>query len=62
MNLSNVISENEVNLAIVPKQIEYSEITLTYAGAVAMAIGFSIVLPLIILVVGIVVWVRRRHR
>lgn len=62
MNLSNVISENEVNLTIVPKQIEYSEITLTYAGAVAMAIGFSIVLPLIILVVGIVIWVRRRHR
>ncbi|MBQ4100837.1 MAG: GldG family protein [Oscillospiraceae bacterium] len=62
MNLCNIISDNEVGLAIVPKQIEYSEINVSYAGAVAMAIGFSIVLPLIILIVGIVIWVRRRHR
>ena len=61
MNLLSQMVEKEEGVEIVPKNIETTYIPFTQAQVYGIAGTFTIALPLLVLIFGIVVWIRRRH-
>lgn len=64
VNLFNTISHrDDITLTIEGKSIESSELGITSLGtATVLGFVFYIIIPLAVAIVGIVMWIRRRHR
>ncbi len=58
----NTIGEKETSLSIVSKTIGAKQINITAAQIIVLGLVFIILLPLAILSVGIVVWIKRRNK
>ena len=61
VNLLGQMVDKEEGVEIVPKNIDTSYISFTQGQVYGIAAAFVIVLPLAVLAIGVVVWVRRRH-
>lgn len=61
-NMFNTIYEVESGTVIAPKNFEYTEIAITFGTAIVYAAIFVIVVPLGIIVLGFIIWIRRRRR
>lgn len=61
VNLLGQMVDKEEGVEIVPKNIDTTYISFTQGQVYGIAVAFVIVLPLAVLVIGVVVWVRRRH-
>jgi hypothetical protein len=64
VNIFNTISHrDDIELTIQGKTIEAQELGITNMGtATVLGIVFFLIIPLAVVVVGIVMWIRRRHR
>lgn len=62
MNLFNVTSNKEETVTLTPKSFTMDTYEITSAQANTIALIFAIIIPVIIIVTGIIVWTRRRHR
>ena len=64
VNIFNTISHrDDIELTIQGKTIESQELGITNMGtATVLGIVFFLIIPLAVVVVGIVMWIRRRHR
>lgn len=60
--LINTVTDKGSSLSIVSKTVGSGEISITAAQIIVLGIVFIILLPLAVLAVGIVVWVKRRNR
>lgn len=49
-------------LSILPKELGGTQLGITFGGVVAYGVIFTIVIPLIVLMTGIFIWMRRRRR
>ncbi len=61
IGLLDKISERNVNIYIVPKSLSGVAMELTTGQANTLGIVFAIVIPVAVLVLGVVIWLRRRH-
>ena len=62
VNLFNQLIQRESTLQIIPKDIGATQLEINANQAMTMFWIFTVSLPIIILIGGIVVWLRRRHR
>jgi hypothetical protein len=56
------LSNRERTVRIEDKTIGFGQLSINFAQVIVIAAAFMVLLPLVILVIGIVVWLRRRHR
>lgn len=62
VNMFNYICGREEGITITPKSFSISGFDMTAGTANTLAVFLCIVIPVIVIVLGIVIWVRRRHR
>ncbi len=62
MNIFNVTSNKDEGVTLTPKSFRMDTYEITSAQANAIALIFAVMIPLVIIVTGVYVWVRRRHR
>lgn len=62
VNLFNQLIQRESTLQIIPKDIGATQLEINANQAMTMFWIFTVSLPIIILIGGIVVWLRRRHK
>jgi hypothetical protein len=62
LDLIGSLTGREITLGIEDKTIGFSELGITIEELIIIAVIFVVLLPLGILVMGIVVWLRRRHK
>lgn len=62
LNLLNTVTEREDVISIAPKALGGEELGINQLQAMVIAFVLVIVLPLVVLITGIVIWLRRRHR
>ncbi len=62
VNMFNNICGREEGITITPKSFAVTAFDMTAGTANALAVVLCIVIPVIVIVLGIVIWVRRRHR
>ena len=62
MNIFNVSCNKEEGITLTPKSYNASTFEITDAQKNGLAIGFVIVLPLLLIISGIVIWVKRLHK
>lgn len=62
VNMFNYICGREEGITITPKSFSVSGFDMTAGTANTLAVILCIVIPVIVIVLGIVIWVRRRHR
>ncbi|MDD3194020.1 MAG: GldG family protein [Oscillospiraceae bacterium] len=60
--LLNSLLGRESNFSITAKTLDTTTLTMTNAQILSLGVIFAIVIPLALLVVGVVVWLRRRHK
>lgn len=58
----NKISGKDVGVSITPKSFGYTSFEMTEATINTLTIVLSVVVPLAVIIFGIVIWIRRRHR
>ena len=56
------LTENEISISVPVKSYEVSTLMISQSNIVILALATSIILPLGLLVVGFVIWLRRRKR
>ena len=61
LSMTSLISPVKETVKILPVQFSQEQITITASQVLMNAVVFIGILPLILLIIGIVVWVRRRH-
>ncbi|MDF2566726.1 MAG: ABC-type uncharacterized transport system [Oscillospiraceae bacterium] len=61
LNAFNKIFNKEEGLTIVPKSISTQSLSLTQSIVNLLSISFVILLPLAVLALGLIIWLRRRH-
>lgn len=62
LNILRWLAEDENFIAIKPKETIDANLTLTRDSGVLLTVGLLVVIPLMLLVTGGVIWVRRRNR
>lgn len=62
VNMFNYICGREEGITITPKSFSTSGFDMTAGTANTLGVVLCIVIPVIVIVLGIVIWVRRRHR
>lgn len=62
LDVFNTVSENDIDLNIVIKKLDNNAINITSSQATFIGIVFAIVIPLVLVAVGIVIWLRRRNK
>jgi ABC-2 type transport system permease protein len=62
VNMFNILAERENTITIESKSVEAARLGISAKQANTLGIIFSIVLPVLVLVIGLVVWIRRRNR
>ena len=63
INMANIQSGNEEEgITIAPKDISLQELGIMSAQAMTIGTVFMVVIPVIVLILGIVLWLRRRNR
>lgn len=62
MNIFNVSCNKEEGITLTPKSYDTTTFEITDAQKNGLVIGFVIVLPVLLIVFGIIIWVRRLHR
>ena len=62
MNIFNVSCNKEEGITLTPKSYNTSTFEITDAQKNGLVIGFVIVLPLLLIISGIVIWVKRLHK
>lgn len=62
MNIFNVSCNKEEGITLTPKSYNTSTFKITDAQKNGLVVGFVIVLPVLLIVFGIIIWVRRLHR
>ena len=62
VNMFNHICGREEGITITPKSFSVSGFDMTAQQANVLAIVLCIVIPVVVIALGIVIWVRRRHR
>ncbi len=62
VNMFNYISGKEKGITIKPKSFATTGFDMTQQQADTLAIFLCIVIPVVVIAIGIVIWVRRRHR
>ncbi|MDR2402601.1 MAG: GldG family protein [Spirochaetaceae bacterium] len=62
LDLTGSLTGRELSIRIVDKTIGFSELGITVGKLIVIAAIFVVLLPLAILITGIVVWLRRRHK
>jgi ABC-2 type transport system permease protein len=61
MNSINWVVGNRDNISILPKDMQADNLTINQMQALIASAFAVVVIPLIVVVTGVVVWVRRRH-
>ena len=62
MNIFNVSCDKEEGITLTPKSYDTSTFEITDAQKNGLVIGFVIVLPVLLIVFGVIIWVRRLHK
>ncbi len=62
MNIFNVSCDKEAGITLTPKSYSSSTFEITEAQKNALVIAFVVVLPILLIITGIVVWIRRIHK
>ncbi len=62
MNIFNVSCNKEAGITLTPKSYSSSTFEITEAQKNALVIAFVVVLPILLIITGIVVWIRRIHK
>ncbi|MCH5324398.1 MAG: GldG family protein [Eubacterium sp.] len=62
MNIFNVCSGKEEGLTLTPKSYDTVPLEITEAQKNTMVVIFVAVLPLVIIIAGIIIWIRRIHK
>ena len=62
MQLLNIVTERSDVISIAPKELGGSELGITQFQATLISSILIYILPLAIVVAGLVVWIRRRHK
>lgn len=62
VNMFNYISGREQGVTITPKSFGYTGFEMNAQQAGILGIVLCVVIPVVVIVLGIVIWVRRRHR
>ncbi len=62
VNMFNYICGREEGITITPKSFAVSGFDMKASTANVLAVVLCIIIPVIVIVLGIVIWVRRRHR
>ncbi len=62
VNLLNRLAGREQSFSVQNKTIETVQLGITLGQADAIGLVFTVAIPLLVLVTGIVIWLRRRHR
>ncbi len=62
INMFNFISGKEQGVTITPKSFSYTGFDMNEQQATILGIVLCIIIPIVVIVLGIVIWVRRRHR
>ncbi len=60
--LLNSLLGRESNFSITAKTLDTTTLTMTNFQILSIGAAFAIIIPLVILIVGVVVWLRRRHK
>lgn len=50
------------SLTILPKELGGTQLGISFGGVIAYGVIFAVLIPLIILIIGIFIWIRRRRR
>ena len=61
LSLINELSGKTEGITIVPKQIQASGILVNDSVRNSINLAFAVVIPVLVLAVGVVIWIRRRH-
>lgn len=61
LSMTSLISPKKDTVKILPVEIKQDKITITQGQIMTNLIVFVVVIPLLVLICGIVVWIRRRH-
>lgn len=61
VNMYNIISGKEDGITITPKNLIQPLLEITVKTKDALGIVFALVIPVLILAVGVIIWLRRRH-
>lgn len=62
INMFNTLAEREDTITIESKTIGGEELGITAAQANSLGITFTVVIPVLVLLAGLVIWIRRRNR
>ncbi|MDO4730932.1 MAG: Gldg family protein, partial [Clostridia bacterium] len=62
INLFNSISENENNVIIESKSVEYDMLKINTTQALTIGVILAIIVPIALIVAGIFIWIRRKGR
>ena len=62
LNVFNKLADREETISIQPKTIGGSELGITGIQILVIGIALAVVLPLAVLIYGVVIWLRRRHK
>lgn len=62
LNIFNKIADREDTITIESKEVDAKELGINQSQVNANGIIFMIILPILILVIGLVIWIRRRNR
>ena len=62
INMFNTLAEREDTVLIEAKTLGGATMSVTTNVSIPLGVVFTIVLPLLILVTGLVIWIRRRNR
>ena len=62
MNIFNVSCNKEEGITLNPKSYDTTTFEITDAQKNGLVVGFVIVLPVLLIVFGIIIWVRRLHK
>lgn len=61
MNSMNWVQDLKENISIAPKDLTAEKLKITHAQALGYSALVVIIIPAIVLIAGVVVWLRRRH-
>lgn len=61
-NLFNLVTERDDVISIAPKTLNSTELNINAQQAYTLLIIFMVVLPLVVLVTGLVIWLRKRNK
>lgn len=62
LNMFDVMTQRSSGITVLPKTVGYNQMSLTTQQRNVIGIIFIGVIPLVCLMIGIVIWIRRRHK